>query len=1171
MTRQRATVCVMTCLLLLASLAAAQERPFRESVTLAVDPDAAKSWQMIHDRWDAGPDPETLQSLITLTEQKGSALVVAVRGTAGGAARYSSVQTMADELVSRLSPEQLKIYRERVDRLAEPLWKTWETTGDRQALQQIVRRAFFSRYGDNAAWELARLAWERGDLATAERLWSRLMPRQAGASGLPVYPDPEYAAADVAARLILCRHYLGFQSDAIHQKEAFLKQFPMARGELGGRTALWSELLADAMSRPLETRAGVTPEDTATFGGTPQRFLNVERVPDFGPELWTATIRNPRLPELGRVSLFGSQPAVGLHPVIEGDLVVLNDGRQIHAWNLYSGKPYWTGSVERGAVIYPVLDDPAPMIPARPTVGTPQWTATIAEGRLYARMGSAVSNPAVSEFRDLPAELVCLDIANREGAELWKLRGEDLATGDGELPPWRWEGTPLVRQGRAYALATRRRPQLEWSLVCLDAETGLVLWQRPIGITRPTPSDQENRVSQLLLTEGGGQLYVATDWGALAALDAEDGRLLWALSYENDGNGSLRPASPPPVYADGRLYAALVDGDRFVCVDAASGAILWMRPLPEPVRHVLGVGQGRVFASGRSLWAFDTTTGAIAWSIRSAEPSDWGYGRGLLVGDQVWWTSRETLWCHDQQSGATLREQDLSTVDRRSGGNLVSSQGVVLIAGPERLTAYGEYARIREPTPFPISRLPAAQFELLKQAELTWAGGDEEPAATLWEMLAQVSAKEVAARARDRLRAIGKWTDDPPTVIPARVVAVTPQRLEPPPGLGTAFLTRQWERPLNANQAVHLPARLPESPARWGVVLGEEVEIIDLVTGQSAGQLRLDAPLTWAGELGQQLLIVAGSELLAWDSVQQQLTWRVDWRHTSQRPFAQADWRLLPTGVFLWQPPGKATLYAWQDGRPLWERIAGYGVWQSKVRAVPKLIAIHTAGPGLFEVWDTATGTTTLRQPTPTGPWKEPPIFLDDNERRSLVVTEDRRIVASAGLDGSSWEYAGPISYAHAEPWIFVERERAWVVIDGCRVARFSLRTGLRDWETELVSRPLEDPGTQTARHRDRLFAAAGDELRAIDLVDGSLVWTTRIPPLSSEARVHLLQGTTEDWLVVSSASPEPFIRFYSAATGALQQTLALPRGTTEWSLAQTTAGAVIVSSHALIGLVPRL
>src|SRR5690606_36451372 len=126
------------------------------------------------------------------------------------------------------------------------------------------------------------------------------------------------------------------------------------------------------------------------------------------------------------------------------------------------------------------------------------------------------------------------------------------------------------------------------------------------------------------------------------------------------------------------------------------------------------------------------------------------------------------------------------------------------------------------------------------------------------------------------------------------------QRLEPPPGMGTAFLTRQWERPLNANQAIHLPARLPESPARWGVILGEEAEIIDLVTGQSAGKLRLDAPLTWVGELGQQLLIVAGSELLAWDSVQQQLAWRVDWRHASQRPFAQADWRLLPTGVFLW-------------------------------------------------------------------------------------------------------------------------------------------------------------------------------------------------------------------------------------------------------------------------------
>lgn len=218
------------------------------------------------------------------------------------------------------------------------------------------------------------------------------------------------------------------------------------------------------------------------------------------------------------------------------------------------------------------------------------------------------------------------------------------------------------------------------------------------------------------------------------AVNPHDGLISWAVTYESTASANNIVGAVPAAYVDGRLYAALSDGDRLACIDAASGRFVWSRPLTEQVRDILGVVQDRVIVSGRSLWGFDAHSGNLAWSVPSTDPDDWGFGRGTLAGDQVLWTTNQVLWFIDQRSGALLRDHPLRDADTpRSGGNVVVSHGVILITGEDRLTAYGEFARVREPLQRPFADRHRNLRRELKLAEIAWAAGEPKQAEALWD------------------------------------------------------------------------------------------------------------------------------------------------------------------------------------------------------------------------------------------------------------------------------------------------------------------------------------------------------------------------------------------------------------------------------------------------------
>ncbi len=101
-------------------------------------------------------------------------------------------------------------------------------------------------------------------------------------------------------------------------------------------------------------------------------------------------------------------------------------------------------------------------------------------------------------------------------------------------------------------------------LTAIDAATGEIAWQRPVGVTEGLPPGKENTGRPgraAAIVTGSGLLFIAsTDDNRFRALDASTGAELWVTRMEERGNAD------PMTYlgADGRQYVAIAATDQVV-------------------------------------------------------------------------------------------------------------------------------------------------------------------------------------------------------------------------------------------------------------------------------------------------------------------------------------------------------------------------------------------------------------------------------------------------------------------------------------------------------------------------------------------------------------------------------------------------------------------------------
>jgi glucose dehydrogenase len=101
-------------------------------------------------------------------------------------------------------------------------------------------------------------------------------------------------------------------------------------------------------------------------------------------------------------------------------------------------------------------------------------------------------------------------------------------------------------------------------LLAIDAATGDVAWQIPLGITEQLPVGRQHTgrplVAGPIVTAGGVVFIAATDDNRFRALDARTGRELWTTTLDRRGNAD------PMTYQgkDGKQYVAIIATDTLV-------------------------------------------------------------------------------------------------------------------------------------------------------------------------------------------------------------------------------------------------------------------------------------------------------------------------------------------------------------------------------------------------------------------------------------------------------------------------------------------------------------------------------------------------------------------------------------------------------------------------------
>jgi len=173
----------------------------------------------------------------------------------------------------------------------------------------------------------------------------------------------------------------------------------------------------------------------------------------------------------------------------------------------------------------------------------------------------------------------CIVIEAAAGRQLASLKPPEEAEGWGYLS---------ASGPRLYGAARDGR-----TVFCIEAASGRVVWCRSVEGAVFVPALCDERV------------YLYTDRGTVAALDAFSGALVWS-------HGAVTSAGKGTVHARGERAVVLTKRGEILAFGAQSGEIAWRREVPGAFYSGLALGDEAVYVLAGSL-ALDLTDGRVLW------------------------------------------------------------------------------------------------------------------------------------------------------------------------------------------------------------------------------------------------------------------------------------------------------------------------------------------------------------------------------------------------------------------------------------------------------------------------------------------------------------------------------------------------------------------------------
>ncbi len=697
----------------LASQPVTAQGPFRESVAVDVDSQIVRSIETAREHLTQQQWGEAIPILQQIIESRKASLIAIEPG------RYVSSANYCHLLISLLPADGLMAYRQQIDPRFAERFELARETFDEAELSVIVRNAFNCSFADEAILLLADLKIERGGYAAAREYLELLVPAVGRSPSeqpdpaimeQPATPERSFLTyrnssvprEQVFARLVLCSILERDLRRAETELNTFAVWYPEANEGFAGRKGLLSETLR-AELRQADRWPVLEGSTETTFAGQSSRCPHPVSTVRPVRVLWRRSVSPPSFhgPEVR--PLLKNEPPLALHPIVADGVVFVANSSAVFAFDLETGQPAWGGDESDTGSIFPGHVEDRPYLHL-PETGVPFYTLSAADGRLFARLGAPFLRKSPRETNTV-SEIVGLDVGEREGQLDLRIMSNQIepisppteaAGNQFEKSPqattWSFEGAPVISAGRLFVSLRQGAPEDRTVVACFDALTGKLVWRSGIVASLTSLPDHLNLLGTNLLTLDNGRLFLATGTGAIAALEAETGRILWIVTYESLEPGSLEELSDPRRFglapclsAQGIVIAAPQDSDLLFALEATSGRLVWSQRLSRQARHLVGVNDGRLFVAGDSLQAFSLLTGRPEWNqpVSLLEHTGQTFGRPVMTRDEILWPQHGELLYVAQTDGSLRDRINLREAFGISAGNLLLHGNRLIIAQPD--------------------------------------------------------------------------------------------------------------------------------------------------------------------------------------------------------------------------------------------------------------------------------------------------------------------------------------------------------------------------------------------------------------------------------------------------------------------------------------------------------
>ncbi|MGH7149745.1 MAG: PQQ-binding-like beta-propeller repeat protein, partial [Planctomycetota bacterium] len=322
-----------------------------------------------------------------------------------------------------------------------------------------------------------------------------------------------------------------------------LRSAPAGEGEVGGRRVGVADFLGGASPPSALPNPLPPPTATATLREPAWSFSLAPLAEGRDQRFALPFLKIP-----GR----GVERPFNLLPAVSDGIVFVTDSVRLFGLDLHSGKPRWEfpGAEEWGRTVHDAgtfREAPNPSFVVAPCADRGVVAAALQVP--LRRAGDGTENFHRIPIRHiLPARrLFAFDSAT--GAPLWTHWSPAVATLDlGSFHERATVAAPPVTDGeRLYTLSVLYAGKIDLYACAYDLRTGAPVWRTPLVFGYI----QQNMFGRWLVEYAGspplladGALYVSTNLGWVARLDASSGRIEWLARYE------MRPQKKPQAYSE---------------------------------------------------------------------------------------------------------------------------------------------------------------------------------------------------------------------------------------------------------------------------------------------------------------------------------------------------------------------------------------------------------------------------------------------------------------------------------------------------------------------------------------------------------------------------------------------------------------------------------------------